>query len=52
MYGWFFRHLPGATWFRIIISLAIILLLTAVLMIWVFPLVVDYSPWTDSTVGS
>lgn len=51
MYGWIFRHLPGNLWFRIVLSLAILLLLSVALMIWVFPWVSSYSPWTDSTIG-
>ena len=31
MYGWFFRHLPGPTWFRVFLCLVIAAFAVAVL---------------------
>ena len=36
MYGWFFRHLPGPTWFRVFLCL-VIAFAVAVLFAYVFP---------------
>ena len=37
MYGWFFRHLPGPTWFRVFLCLVIAAFAVAVLFAYVFP---------------
>ena len=37
MYGWFFRHLPGPTWFRFFLCLVIAAFAVAVLFAYVFP---------------
>lgn len=50
MYAWFFRHLPGPLWLRIIQTLLLIALVVLLLMNYVFPWLSPYTPWTDSTV--
>ena len=52
MYAWIFRHLPGPLWIRIIQTLLLIALVVLLLMNYVFPWASQYSPWTDSTVGT
>ena len=37
MYGWFFRHLPGPTWFRVFLCLVIAAFAVAVLVAYVYP---------------
>ena len=37
MYGWFFRHLPGPTWFRVFLCLVIAAFAVAVLFAYVYP---------------
>ena len=43
MYGWFFRHLPGPTWFRVFLCLVIAAFAVAVLFAYVYP-------WAEITV--
>ncbi|WP_394940356.1 hypothetical protein [Psychromicrobium sp. YIM B11713] len=52
MYGWIFRSLPGPLWLRIIFSILLIAAVLAALVIWVFPWLSLYNPFTDSTIGS
>lgn len=52
MYAWFFRHLPGPLWIRIIQLLLLLAFVILVLMTYVFPWANQYSPWTDSTVDA
>ncbi|MDQ0736675.1 hypothetical protein [Arthrobacter agilis] len=52
MYGWIFRALPGPLWMRIILSVMLVLAAVMVLMVFVFPWVSQFSPLTDSTIGS
>ena len=44
MYGWFFRHLPGPTWFRVFLCLVIAAFAVAVLFAYV-------PPWPEVFVG-
>ena len=37
MYGWVWRHLPGNTWARALISLVLVLATVFVLFQWAFP---------------
>ena len=37
MYGWFFRHLPGPTWFRVFLCLVIAAFAGAVLFAFFYP---------------
>ncbi|WP_181033613.1 hypothetical protein [Arthrobacter sp. SX1312] len=52
MYGWIFRTLPGPRWLRIILSMVLALVGVAMLMLFVFPRVSQFTPLTDSTIGS
>lgn len=51
MYGWIFRSLPGPLWLRIIFSLILLAAVLAALVIWVFPWLSQFNPFTDSTIG-
>jgi hypothetical protein len=52
MYALIFRALPGPLWMRIILSVVLVLAAVAVLMVFVFPWISQFSPLTDSTIGS
>lgn len=52
MYAFIFRHFPGPLWLRIIWSILLIAGALAVLVAWVFPWLSQFSPLTDSTVGT
>ena len=52
MYGWIFRALPGPLWMRIVLSVMLVLAAVMLLMVFVFPWVSQFSPLTDSTIGS
>lgn len=52
MYAFIFRHLPGPLWLRIIWSILIAAASLAVLVSWVFPWLSQFSPLTDSTIGT
>lgn len=39
MYGWFFRHLPGPVWFKVIEALALVAFVVFALFQWVYPTV-------------
>jgi hypothetical protein len=44
MYAWVWRHLPGATWVRALLSVALVALVVALLFLVVFP-------WVDGFLG-
>ena len=44
MYGWMWRHLPGATWMRALLSAVLVVLAVALLFFVVFP-------WLDGNLG-
>lgn len=52
MYAFIFRHLPGPLWLRVIWSILIAAAALAVLVSWVFPWLSQFSPLTDSTIGT
>lgn len=49
MYGWIFRHLPGPLAVRIFIALALIVGAVYLLMVFVFPWMTQFSPFTENT---
>ncbi len=51
MYGWIWRHLPGGTVGRTIISALLVLGVCALLLFVVFPWVEPLLPFTAVTVG-
>ena len=52
MYGWFFRHLPGPTWFRVFLCLVIAAFAVAVLFAYVFPWAERFFCWGGGGGGS
>lgn len=52
MYGWIFRALPGPLWMRVILAFLLALAVVAALMLFVFPWISQFNPFTDSTIGS
>lgn len=52
MYGWIFRTLPGPLWLRVITSAVLVLAAAAALMVFIFPWISQFSPLTDSTIGT
>ncbi|MEO3972744.1 hypothetical protein [Streptomyces sp. CAU 1734] len=50
MYGWIWRHLPGNTWMRAVISLVLVLAVVYVLFQYVFPWAEPLLPFNDVTV--
>ena len=50
MYTWIWRHLPGGTASRTMLSLLLALLVSALLLFVVFPWVEPMLPFTDVTV--
>lgn len=50
MYGWIWRHLPGSTAVRVLISAVLLAAVVAVLFIWVFPAIAPFVPFNDGTV--
>lgn len=52
MYAFIFRHLPGPLWLRIIWSIMLIAAVLALLVSYIFPWLSQFSPLTDSTIGT
>lgn len=52
MYGWIFAHLPGPLWVRVMLSIVLLVVAVALLMEFVFPLLEQFNPLTDSTIGT
>ena len=50
MYSWIWRHLPGGTASKALISLVLALAVCALLLFVVFPWVEPYLPFNDVTV--
>ena len=50
MYGWIWRHLPGGTAAKSIVSVLLVLAVCALLLFVVFPWVEPYLPFNDVTV--
>ena len=50
MYGWIWRHLPGGTASKALISLLLVLAVCALLLFVVFPWVEPRLPWNDVTI--
>lgn len=50
MYSWIWRHLPGNTWVRAAISLALVMLVVLLLFQYVFPWAEPLLPFSDVTV--
>jgi hypothetical protein len=51
MYGWIWRHLPGGTASKALLSLVLVLTVAALLLFVVFPWVEPHLPFNDVTVG-
>ncbi|WP_323959895.1 hypothetical protein [Arthrobacter sp. JZ12] len=52
MYGLIFRLLPGPLWLRIIWAILLVCAALVALVTWVFPWMAQFSPLTDSTIGT
>lgn len=50
MYGWIWRHLPGGTASRTVLSLLLLTVVVALLLFVVFPWVEPRLPFNDVTV--
>ena len=50
MYAWIWRHLPGGTATRAVISLLLVLAVCALLLFVVFPWAEPFLPFNDVTV--
>ncbi|SDF66548.1 hypothetical protein SAMN05660662_2983 [Blastococcus aurantiacus] len=50
MYGWIWRHLPGGTASRTVLSLVLVAAVVALLLFVVFPWVEPRLPFNDVTV--
>ena len=49
MYAWFFHLLPGPTWFRWILVLALLAGVVVVLMEFVYPWIAEFGFFSDAT---
>ena len=50
MYGWLWRVLPGAAWFRVLLLVVLALAVVAACFTWVFPAIAPFMPFNDITV--
>ena len=50
MYGWIWRHLPGGTWSKALLSFVLVVAVCALLLFVVFPWVEPHLPFNDVTV--
>ena len=50
MYGWIWRHLPGGTWSKALLSPVLVVAVCALLLFVVFPWVEPHLPFNDVTV--
>jgi uncharacterized membrane protein len=50
MYGWIWRHLPGGTAGKAVLSLLLVAVVAALLLLVVFPWVEPQLPFNDVTV--
>ncbi|MDI3384801.1 hypothetical protein QIS99_00980 [Streptomyces sp. B-S-A8] len=51
MYGWIWRHLPGNTWLKALLSLALVVGFVFLLFQYVFPWAEPLLPFNDVTVN-
>jgi hypothetical protein len=51
MYGWIWRHLPGRTWAKASLAVALVIGVIVALFLWVFPWVSPLLPFQQETVG-
>lgn len=51
MYSAIWRFLPGPTWVRVILALALFAAVALVLFEWVFPVIAPYMPFYESDVS-
>jgi hypothetical protein len=51
MYGWIWRHLPGGTASKALLSLVLVLAVAALMLFVIFPWVEPHLPFNDVTVG-
>ena len=51
MYAWIWRHLPGGTGSKALLSLVLVLGVVALLLFVVFPWAEPHLPFNDVTVG-
>lgn len=51
MYAALWRRLPGPLWVRVLLAAALVVLVLAACVTWVFPAVAPYVPFNDVTVG-
>ena len=50
MYPWIWRHLPGRTWSKALLSTVLVVAVCALLLFVVFPWVEPHLPFNDVTV--
>jgi hypothetical protein len=51
MYGWLWRHLPGPTVVRVLISAILLTLVVVACFTWVYPAIAPHMPFNETTVG-
>ncbi|GHJ40279.1 hypothetical protein [Streptomyces sp. TS71-3] len=51
MYSWIWRHLPGNTWVKALLSLALVMIVVYALFQYVFPWAEPLLPFNDVTVN-
>ncbi|MBN2176297.1 MAG: hypothetical protein JW722_01405 [Demequinaceae bacterium] len=51
MYGWIWRHLPGAFWVKVLFASGLVMAAIAILFLWVFPWLAPLLPFQQQTVG-
>jgi hypothetical protein len=51
MYGWIWRHLPGAFWVKAAAACGLVMAVVVVLFVWVFPWIAPLLPFQQQTVG-
>ncbi len=51
MYGWIWRHLPGPTPVRALVSVVLVLAVVVALFGWGFEHIAPYLPFNDGTVS-
>jgi hypothetical protein len=50
MYRWLWRALPGPTWVRVAICVALVAAVVAVCFTWAFPTIAPHVPFNEITV--
>ena len=51
MYGWLWRHLPGPTLVRVLISLVLLAAVAVACFAWLYPAIAPHMPFNETTVG-